>query len=123
LTSCGNDCVGVRHASCAPRSDVVSSSDGIRVSWPMYRELVGRDAGVGADDARFLRRHARQPRALDELVRLGALGRLVAQARDDRHVLAVRLERLENPRHLEVTARLLGHPVPHDGAVREADEG
>jgi hypothetical protein len=118
LTSCGNDCVGVRHASCAPRSDVVSSSDGIRVSWPMYRA-----ANWSADDARFLRRHARQPRALDELVRLGALGRLVAQARDDRHVLAVRLERLENPRHLEVTARLLGHPVPHDGAVREADEG
>src|SRR5690606_3703442 len=55
------------------------------------RELIRGDARVGPDHARVLRRNARQPGPLDEFVRLGALGRLVTQARDDRQVLAERL--------------------------------
>ena len=35
LPSCGSGCVGVRHDSRAPTCDVVNSSEGSRVSWPM----------------------------------------------------------------------------------------
>src|SRR6187455_1323571 len=85
-------------------------------------KLIGRDAGIGAADARFLRRYAREPGALDEFMRLGAFRRLVAQARDDGHVLAVGSKRLEDPRHRVVAAGFFRLPVAHHGAVRKADE-
>jgi hypothetical protein len=70
----------------------------------------------------MLGRDAREPRALDALVRLGALGRSIPQARHDRHRVAILRERLEDLGHREILAGLLGRPEAHHGAVREADE-
>ena len=56
-------------------------------------------------------------------MRLGRFARLVAQPGDDRQMLAERLERLQDRRHLEAGAGLRRRPLVHDRAVREADEG
>ena len=109
---------------CAPPSAVVSSSDGSRVSWPMCR-AANWSALTPASGPATPSSHGftqRQPRHLDVAVRLGRFGRLVAQTRDDRQVLAERLQRLEDRRHLVVGARLRRRPAVHDGAVREPDE-
>ena len=87
------------------------------------RHLIGGDAGIGAGDAVIPRLDAVQPRGLDIGVGLGRFARLVPQPRDDRQVLAERLQRLEDRRHLEAGAGLLGRPPVHDGAVRKPDEG
>ena len=113
LPSCGSDCVGVRQARRAPTCDVVSSSDGSRVSWPMCfaASWSARDAGVRVADAVVPRLHAAQPGGLDVAVRLGRLARLVAQARHDRQVLPQRLERRQDRRHVEAGAGLRRRPA------------
>ena len=124
LPSCGSDCVGVRHDRRAPTCDVVSSSDGSRVSWPMCFTASWSAVmpAFGFADGVIPRLHAAEPRRLDVAVRLRRLAWLVAQARHDGQVLPQRLERLQDRRHVEGGAGLRRGPLVHDGAVREPDE-
>src|SRR5690606_32257096 len=63
-----------------------------------------------------------QPRLLDDAVRARAFAALVAEAADHRDVLAVRRERLEDERKLEVAAGLPRLPLILERAVREVHE-
>jgi hypothetical protein len=93
------------------------------------RDLVDRDAGERR--MALPRVLARQPGRRHDRVHGRALGRLVAEAADDRHVLLQRLERLEDRLEVEITAHDVGRPaihfrakarVVHDRAVGQVEE-
>ena len=86
------------------------------------RDLIRRDAGIRVHALRRLRPHPAQPRRRAQRVDRGRVGGAMAEARDDVHVVAERLERLEDGRELEVGAFLRRRPAVHDRAVRQVDE-
>src|SRR3954466_2173858 len=84
-------------------------------------DLVHGDAGTCLR-APLPRTDAVQPRFLDDAVRAGALPSLVAQATDDRHVLAERLERLEDEGEVEIATGSGRLPFVLERTVREVYE-
>ena len=111
-----------RGSHAPPPPSPASSMDGSVVSCPMCWAAIW-SALVPAFGCWLIgRSHATEPRARDDPVRARALAGLVTQAGDDRHVLLVRLERLQDLRQLESRARFLRLPARLHRAMREVDE-
>ena len=84
------------------RRQRVVLTDGLR------RDLVGGDAGKRVHTLRRLRAHAAQPGRRAQRVDRRRVGRAMAEAADDVHVVAEGFERLEDRRELEAGALVAG---------------
>ena len=65
--------------------------------------------------------HSRRSRVMHPGGTITAIRRRMRQIADDGHLIAIRLERLENFRHFKAGARSLRLPLADDRAMRDVD--
>ncbi len=128
----GRRAEGDRRAVAAPEAAVAGALLAARLGGRLERgqrgvlaERLGGDLVDGRAAQRVVARarlDARQPRRGHRRVGRRRLGGAIAQAADDRHVLAVGLERREDLGQREVAPLPVRRPLAHDRAMGEVEE-